>query len=156
NQRTEPALWKSLEHFRRAVERDPNYALGYAGLAEAYNVLGGLGVISIREAHAQSVPAAMKALSLDDTLAEAHVILADHRMSYDWDWVAAEREFKRAFELNPGYATAHLRYARFLLAMGRLEESRAESQRARELDPLSFFLNPEKALEMDPNFARAH
>src|SRR5262249_41087029 len=79
NQRTEPALWKSLEHFRRAVERDPNYALGYAGLAETYNVLGGLGVISIREAHAQSVPAAMKALSLDDTLAEAHVILADHR-----------------------------------------------------------------------------
>jgi len=98
----------------------------------------------------------MQALALDDTLAEAHTVLASLLFSCDWNWTAAEREFQRALELNPGYATAHVRYALYLRAMGRAEEGRREEERSREMDPVSLFLNPEKALEMDPNYARAH
>jgi serine/threonine protein kinase/tetratricopeptide (TPR) repeat protein len=137
NQATGAGLKKGVEYFEQAIDKDPGYALAYAGLADSYSALGGDWLYlppgdSIRKAKAAS----KKALELDDTLAEAHAALA-YATFFDWDWPNAEREFKRAIELNPSSAISHEHYAEFLRTRLRFNESMAEAQRAQELDPLS-------------------
>jgi serine/threonine protein kinase/TolB-like protein/Tfp pilus assembly protein PilF len=143
NSRTEEGLKKSLEYFQQAIEKDPGYALAYAGLADAYGLLGDstYGVMAPKEAYPRAKAAAFRALEMDETLAEAHASLGLEKMMYAWDWTGAEKEFKRAIELNPGYATAHHWYAEYLSAMGRHDEAIAEIKRAQELDPLSLMIN---------------
>jgi len=128
---------RGIEYFGQAIEKDPNYALAYAGMADSYNGLaGGLIYLPPSETLPKAKAAAMKALELDDTLAEGHAALA-YTEFFGWDWTNAEREFKRATELNPNSAVSHTRYAEFLQARGRFNESMAEGHRAQELDPLS-------------------
>ena len=141
NLRTEEGLKKGIEYFQQAIEKDPGYALAYAGLADSYVVLGEWALMAPWEAFPRAKAAAFKALEMDETLAEAHAPLGTARANYDWDWVGAEKEFKRAIELNPGYATAHNFYAQYLSAMGRHKEAIAEIKRAQELDPLSLQIN---------------
>src|SRR5262249_39633328 len=131
---------KALEYFRRATDLDPSYALAYAGASDSYNFLAD-DYMTSKEAMQRARAAAQKALELDETLAEAHIALANVKYSYDWEWGEAERAFKRAIELNPSYASAHNQYGLFLTSMGRFAESRAEMDRARELDPLSPFIH---------------
>jgi TolB-like protein/Tfp pilus assembly protein PilF len=141
NLRTEEGLKKSIEYFQQAIEKDPGYALAYAGLADSYVVLAPWNVMAPKEAYPRAKAAAFKALEMDETLAEPHASLGDARYVYDWDWVGAEKEYKRAIELNPGYATAHQWYAEYLSRMGRHNEAIAELRRAQELDPLSLMIN---------------
>lgn len=178
NKRTPETLKKSLEYFQRAVERDPGYAQAYAGLADSYLLLGTgeYGVLPTREALPKAEAAAMKALQLDSTLAEAHSTLGFSKLLFDLDWQGAEREFKRAIELNPGYANTRHWYALYLSMMGRHSEAIAEDRQAESLDPLSLIISADlameafssagmydqemeqcrKTLEMDPDFAVAH
>jgi tetratricopeptide (TPR) repeat protein len=175
NKRTEEGFRKAIEYFSEATEKDHNYALAHAGLADSYILLGTYGVLPPKEAYAKAREAATKALELDDTLGEAHNALATVKSDYDWDWPGAEREFRRAIELNPGYATAHQWYGELLSNLGRHEEALAEIKRAQQLDPLSLIINAvsgrnllfagrddlaieqlRKTLEMDPHFAQAH
>jgi len=162
---------KGLMFFQQALEKDPNYALAYVGIASCYASLGFYSLLPPKEAHPKAKQAIKKALEIDDTLSGAHSSLARIKTNFDWDWEGAEREFKRALELNPGSASSRMRFALFLSAMGRFEEAIVEMKRAQELDPLSlfiqsvagviFFLNRQydesieqyrKTLEMDPNF----
>jgi eukaryotic-like serine/threonine-protein kinase len=137
NQATAAGLKKSIEYFEQAIDKDPGYALAYAGLADSYSALGGgWQYLPPRDSLPKAKAAAMKALELDDTLAEAHAALA-YATFFDWDWPTAEREFKRAIELNPNSAVSHDRYAECLKTRLRFEESISEAQRAQELDPLS-------------------
>src|SRR5262249_29170726 len=137
NQATAAGLKKSVEYFQQAIEKDPGYALAYAGLADSYFALGGGWLyLAPSDSFPKAKAAAIKALELDNTLAEAHAALA-YAAFFDWDWVSAEREFKRAIELNPNSALSHRRYAEFLQTRGRFSESMAEGQRAQQLDPLS-------------------
>jgi len=137
NQTTAAELKKGIEYFQQAIDKDPGYALAYAGLADSYSALGGgWQYLPPSDSFPKAQAAAMKALQLDDTLAEAHVALA-YAAFFDWDWPSAEREFKRAIELNPNSALSHNRYAVYLETRGRFNESMAEAQRAQELDPLS-------------------
>jgi serine/threonine-protein kinase len=131
---------RSIQHFQKAIETDPNYALAHAGLAEAYHVLAASGWVSGDEAWPKVRPSAMKALEIDDTLAEAHLILADLKLMRDWDWEGAEEGFRRALELNPGHAATHTWYSWYLTAMGRHDEALKEATRAQDLDPLSPFI----------------
>lgn len=175
NQRTQDALNKSISYFQQAIARDPSYTLGYCGLADAYAVLGFRGGVASKEGLLQAKAAALKAIKLDDTLADAHASLAFIAETYEWDWATAEREYKRALELNPSDARAHHWYAGYLMYVGRLEEGVAEAKRARDLDPLSLPINNalagrllvagridealkqlQKTLELDPYFAPAH
>jgi serine/threonine protein kinase/tetratricopeptide (TPR) repeat protein len=137
NQTTVPGLRKGIEYFQQAIAHDPSYALAYAGLADSYSALGS-GWMNLRptDSFPKAKEAALKALQLDDTLAEAHASLA-YAEFFDWDWPSAEREFKRAIELNSNSALSHARYAECLKTRLRLNESIAEAQRAQELDPLS-------------------
>src|SRR5262249_973554 len=129
---------KSIELYNQAIETDPGYALAYSGLADVYNVVSSYLVLSPKEAFPRAKTAAMKAVALDDTLAEAHTALAAVKTLFEWDWPGAEREYRRAIELNPGYPTAHYFYGyMYLLSMGRFEEAIAEMKRAIELDPFS-------------------
>src|SRR2546425_10817938 len=138
NKRSPESFKKCIQYFQEAIDRDPSYALAYAGLADSYSVMSGFGVLPPRETLPRAKAAALKALELDDTLAEAHTTLAGVLAAYDLDWPAAEREFRRALQLNPRYASAHHWYAlRYLAPMGRLDEAIAEMKRAQELDPLS-------------------
>ncbi len=137
NKRSEEGFKKALHHFDQAIEADPNYALAYIGLADAYTMLADYDWLTPTDACAKAKAAATKALEIDDTLAEGHASLADIRRFYDWDWAGAEREYKRAIELNPNYATAHQWYGEFLSAMGRHDEAIREMKRAEELDPVS-------------------
>jgi len=169
------ALRRAIECFQQAVDCNPTYALAYAGLADCYIKLSTLNVSPSKEGFAKARAAVMKALEIDDTLAEGHTSLARIKSSFDWDWPAAEEEFKRAIDLNPNYATAHHLYGRHLMIMGRFDEAAVEIRRASELDPLSLIINADlsaplflarqydraieslrKTLEMDPNFALAH
>jgi TolB-like protein/Tfp pilus assembly protein PilF len=143
NKRTEENFKKGVEFFQQAIELDPNYALAYAGLADSYILLGYYGASAPKEMMPKAKAAAVKALALDDTLAEAHTSLAYVNSFYEWDWKAAEKEFKRAIKLNPNYATAHHWYAFHLAAHGRHEEGIREVRRAQELDPLSLIINTE-------------
>jgi len=137
NQATAAELKKGIEYFQQAIEKDPGYALAYAGLADSYSTLGvGWQYLPPSDTLPKAKAAAMKALQLDDTLAEAHAALA-FAAFFDWDWPSAEREFNRAIELNPNSALSHNRYAEYLETTGRFDESMAEAQRAQELDPLS-------------------
>ena len=175
NKRTDEGLRKALEYFQRAVSKDPRDPRGHAGIADSYLMLAEYGTFPARDAVPKAKAAALKALELDDSLAEAHASLAALKEDYDWDWPGAEKEFKRALELNPSYATSHQWYAEFLAEMGRFNEAVDEITRARELDPLSLIVNTvvgeifyesrqndqaiqqlRRTLELDPNFAEAH
>ena len=175
NQRTVTSLERAIVHLHQAIELDPNFALAYTGLADAYCSLGVIGDVAPGEVFPKARVAAEKALMLDDALADAHTSLAYVKFGYDWDWKAGEAEFRRAIALNPNYATAHQWYGQFLRLMGREEEAILEGQKSLELDPRSLIINTEaglpyhylgrydealqhfrKALELDPNFALAH
>ena len=137
NQTTLTELKKAIDYFQQAIEKDPSYAPAYAGIADAYTALGGGWLyLPPTDSFPKAKAAASKALELDDTLAEAHAALA-YAEFFDWDWLSAEREFKRAIELNPNSALSRARYAVCLVARLRFNESVAEAQRAQELDPLS-------------------
>jgi len=171
NQTTAAELKKGTEYFQQAIEKDPGYALAYAGLADSYSAIGGdWEYLPPSDTFSKAKAAAMRALEFDDTLAEAHAALAYATFFADWDWPRAEREFKRAIELNPNSALSHQRYAECLRTRLRFNESLAETQRAQELDPLSpdivsklgnvyFFTRrydesiaqEQKALELNPN-----
>lgn len=140
NQRKPASLKRSIEYFHKAIDKDPGYALAYAGLADAYNMLGDYTVVPPHEAFPKARAAASRALELDDTLAEAHNSLAYARMIYDWDWPRAEGSFKHALQLNPNYATTYQWYALGLAAAGRHEEAAAAVMRAHELDPVSLII----------------
>jgi serine/threonine-protein kinase len=172
--RTEGAE-QAIHYFEMAIQKDPKYAGAYAGLAESYCWLGFFGALPPNEAMPKARQAAQKALALDDSLAEAHTALAYVKTLYEFDWPTAEREFKRAIQLNSGDADAHFGYGiTYLAPLGRVEESLKEMQIARELDPLSPIENTylglaylfagkraeamgeyKKALELDPNFVEA-
>ena len=175
NQRTGNALNKSIEEFQEAIAREPNYALAYSGLADAYAMLGFRGHFPSEDALSLAKAAASKAIALDETLAEPHASLAFIAETHEWDWATAEREYKRALELNPGDARAHHWYAGYLMYVGRFDEGIAEAERARDLDPLSLPVNNalagrlltagrvdealrqlQKTLGMNPKFAPAH
>jgi serine/threonine protein kinase/tetratricopeptide (TPR) repeat protein len=175
NKRSEDGLNKGIEYFQQAIAKDPNYGLAYSGLADCYNILAGFGFVSPKEVYPRAKAAALKALEIDDTLAEAHASLGWTKAFYDWEWSGAEREFQRAIALNPSYGDAHLMYGAALRKMGRVEEAVAEYRRAQELDPLSLssstFLGvtfyegrqydqaieeERKTLELDPNFTQAN
>lgn len=176
NKRNPEGVAKSVEHFRRALDLDPTYAAAYAGLADAYSVLGnyGYGSLPSDECQRRARAAALKAVEVDEELAEAHASLALVRAYHDRDPSSAEREFQRAIELDPSYATAHHWYSDFLAMLGRGEEALAEAARAAELDPLSpiisttvgerlFFARDyeraaerlRRTLELDPDFIQA-
>jgi TolB-like protein/Flp pilus assembly protein TadD len=175
NKRTGTDLKQSIDYFNQAIAADPNYALAYAGVADAYVVLPGYTAETPRECYLKAEEAAKKALELDDTLADAHASLAYALCLYDFDFSQAAKEFQRAIELNPNYATAHHWYSAYLDDVGRLDDSLTEIKRALELDPLSLIINTDlgstyydarrydeaieqlrKTLEMDPNFYSAH
>lgn len=178
NKRTEAGQRKGIEYLSQAIEKEPNYALAYSGLADCYASLAfsfDTGAVAPREAIPKAKAAALKALELDDTLAEARTSLAFIKLHYDWDWPAAEAEFKRAIEMNPNYANAHHWYSHYLMAMGLVEESLSASQKAFELEPLVLVMNLHlgwhcffarqydesieylrKTLELEPDFEQAH
>jgi Tfp pilus assembly protein PilF len=175
NKRTGKDLSTAIELFNQAIDKDPKYALAYVGLADSYSLLTIYGDARPRDAFPRAKAAALKALEINETLAEAHNSLAYVYEFYDWNLKAAEAEFKRAIELNPNYATAHYWYGEFLGWLGRNEESIQEMKRALELDPVSLIINTglgyaylrarqfdqalaqlHKTLELDPNFAMAH
>lgn len=141
NQRTPEGIDKSIEYFQRAIDRDPQDALAYAGLADAYNLLSEYNSVPPREAFPKAQAAARKALALDDSLAEAHTSLAMVKCTYDWDAAGAEAEFQRAIALDPNYATAHHWYSLLLGAMGKQADARRQAQKAADLDPLSPIIN---------------
>src|SRR5436305_2228443 len=137
NKRTGPDLRKAIEYFNQAIAKDPNYALAYAGLADAYVLLPPYGAASALESFPQAEAAAKKALELDDALAEAHTSLGQVLVSYDFDFEGSTREFERAITLNPNYATAHHWYGSGPpLSLGEFDRAIAELERARQLDPL--------------------
>lgn len=175
--RTHEDLRRAIEFFHHAVHTDSGYALAYAGLADAYTLLGSgtYGAMPSKAARANATEMAVKALEIDSSLAEAHTSLAFLRFRFDWDWQDAEREFKRALSLNPSHGRAHHWYALFLAAMGRYEEALREIRTARKLDPLALIVSVaegrilhfarrfdeaidqfQKILELDPNFIPAH
>jgi tetratricopeptide (TPR) repeat protein len=137
NKRTEDGLRKSIELFREAIDIDPTYALAYTGVADAYLNLGGWGYLPFHDGYGRAKAAATRALEIDDTLAQGHVSLAMVQKEYDWDWPAAGRSYRRALQLNPNYAVAHLWYGEYLAALGQHGQAISALQRAIELDPLS-------------------
>jgi TolB-like protein/DNA-binding winged helix-turn-helix (wHTH) protein/Tfp pilus assembly protein PilF len=175
NKRTGEGFNKGVEYFQQAIAIDPTYALAYSGLSDAYCLLADFGLVPEKEGYLRAKDAALKALELDDTLAEAHSALALIKSSYDWDWSGADREVRRAIELNPSDVDAHRLHAEVLWQTGRLDEAISETKRTLELDPLSlannltlgveFFLARQydqaieqegKVLELDPNFVLAY
>ncbi|OLB72285.1 MAG: hypothetical protein AUI33_14140 [Ignavibacteria bacterium 13_1_40CM_2_61_4] len=143
NTRTQKGLKAAIQHFENSIKHDPNFALAYTGLADAYSILASysLEYIPPREGFPKAKTAAEKALSLDDHLAEAHASLGLVKFYYEWDWSSAEAELKKALELNPGYAQAHQYYADFVKSFGRFEEALGEMKKALALDPLSYSIN---------------
>jgi len=175
NKRTKEGLEQAAESFRQAIAKDPAYAPAYAGLADTYALMSGYSYGASISLMPQARAAAVKALQLDDKLAESHTSLALVTENYDYDWQTAEREFRRAIELNPNYATAHHWYAEYLMWLGRFDEALAESERARQLDPLSLIIAADRGailyyahqydraieqlravLAVDPHFGRAN
>jgi serine/threonine-protein kinase len=138
-QRTGDGISKSVDYFLQAIDKDPNFAPAYSGLADSYII--GMSNLSESDAMEKAKAAATKALTLDDTLAEAHASLAAVKMLHDWDWPGALAGFKRAIDLKPGYVTAHHWFAEYLTAMGRNEEALAEITKAQELDPFSVIIS---------------
>jgi len=175
NKLTPPEITKSIGFFKKAIDLDPTYALAYFGLADAYRSLAPTSEVPSKDTLPQAQAAATKALELDETLAEPHATLAFIHTWYDWDWSAAEREAKRAIELNPNWSFGHIAYAQMLSVTGRSQEAIAEGARAVELDPLSLIINAlngyhlhlarrddeaiarlKKTLELDSGFWIAH
>ena len=175
NRRNIEGLNKSVTFFEQAIELDPNYARAYAGLADSYITIADYRALPARESYPKAKAAALKALEIDDTLAEAHTSLAMIKASYEWDWRGAEQSFRRTIELNPNYATAHQWYAEYLAGMGRHQEALAEIRRAQALDPLSLIIRSveawvlyygreydqmlaqcQRVLEMDASFGEAY
>jgi serine/threonine protein kinase/tetratricopeptide (TPR) repeat protein len=140
NKRTLEGAQQSIDFFQQAIQKDPKYALAYAGQADSYALLADLNVLPAREVTPKVKLAAAKALELDDTLGEAHTSLAFAKF-HEWDWVGAEKEFKRAIELNASYPTAHAWYGEYLMVLGRFDEALTEMKRANELNPLSPAVN---------------
>jgi serine/threonine protein kinase/Flp pilus assembly protein TadD len=174
NKRTEESLKKAIDYQQQAIAKDPKFALAYAAVADCYIVLGDFELLPPKEVVRGAKEAATKALVLDESLAEAHTSLASVK-ELEWDWQGAEKEYRRAIELNPNYATAHHWYSLHLESMGRADESLAEIKQAQEVDPLSMMINKNvadrytdlrqydkaieqyrKTIEMDPNFPAAH
>ena len=172
--RTVEGIQKGMQCFRQAIEKDPNYALAYSGVADCYSNLG-FYFLAPRDAFPKAMAAAKQALELDDSLAEVHTSMAFILDKYEWNWSAADREFKKAMELNPNYANAHHWYALYLGAMDRWVESAAEAKKALDLEPLSTQFRMvlgvsfyqmrlydkaveelKKTIEMDPTFFPAH
>jgi TolB-like protein/transposase len=137
NKHTQEDLQKSIEYYNQALEKDPNYALAYTGLAESYGVLGN-NYLPPSEAFPKAKAYATKALQIDETLGEAHAVMAATRLFYDWNWAESEREVKRALVLNPSFEGAHDMHSVYLEVMGRLDEAKAESKRARELNTFAW------------------
>jgi len=175
NKRTEESVKKALSHFHRAIDQDPTYAQGYAGLADSYNILGYYNVLPPVEAYPKAKAAALKALELDDSLAEPHAALGVVKRDFEWDWSGAEKQFQRAIELNPGCVDAYHWHSTLLGILGRHAEALREKTRALALDPLSVVIRTDlarmfyfsrdydpsleqyrAALDMDPTFALAH
>lgn len=176
NKRTKEGFERGIQYFRKAIARDPEFALAYAGLSDSYYLLAGTGFAGMapRDAFPQAKAAALKAMEIDPTLAQAHASMASI-FSSEWNWEAAGKEYRKAIELNPSYATVRQWYAFYLASMGRLDEALIEGMKARDLDPLSIIINRdlgllfsyagqldraieqyEKTLEIDPDFALAH
>jgi len=173
NQRTFPEIDKSTEYFQRAIEKDPGFALGYAGLADSYVANA---IRSPQDFYPKAKAADSRALELDDDLAEAHATLGAEKADFEYDWQGAEQEFKRAIELNPNYAEAHFRYAwAYLTPLGRSEQAIAEMKTALQLDPFSRIYNTvfgltyfyarkyglaeeqfKRAIELNPDFFVTH
>jgi len=175
NKRNPDDLRRATEYFNQAIEKDPAYALAHTGLADAYIVLQDMGAISSQEGYRRAKEAIDAALDIDDRLAEAHTSLASFKEDQEWDWAGAEKEYRRAIELNPNYTTARQWYALLLDKLGRHEEAYAQISRAVELDPLSLVMNRnlgqhfqfsrrydaaitqlKKTIDLDPNFSSAY
>jgi len=175
NKRTEESVKKALSYFLRAVDHDPTYAQGYAGLADCYNILGYYNALPPVEAYPKGKAAALKALELDSFLAEPHAALGVVKRDFEWDWPGAEEEFQRAMELNPGCVEAYHWRSTLLSMLGREAEALLEKKRALAMDPLSVVIRTDlarmfyfardydqslaqyrSALEMDPDFGSAH
>ena len=150
NKRTEEGLHKALSFFQSAVKRDPAYAEAYVGLADCYNFLASeqISALPPMDARRRAQEAANKALEFDNEMADAHASLGFVK-NFNWDWAGAEQEYKRAIELNPNYAQAHLLYGNFLLSFGRFEAAIAESNRAQELDPFSFAISAQRGFILE-------
>ncbi len=174
NKRTGEGFQEAISYFQQATVKDPSYAKAYAGLAVSYALLGAYSGAPPAEFAPQARAAAIRAIELNDLLPEAHAALALIVQNHDYDWQRAEKEFKRAIELNPNYATGHHWYAEHLAWRGRFDEAFRESERARQLDPLSLIIASDYGAmlyysrqydrsiaqfravrEMDPNFSRA-
>ena len=172
---TQPEIRKGIALYQQAIEADPAYALAYAGMADAYRTLPIAGYVRSKDAFPQAKSAAMRALEIDENLAEAHMVLGWVGFLFDWDWSASESELKKAIELSPNNSDAHRAYAHLLSVLGRHDEAIAEAKRARELDPLTLITNAlegqflfyaghndeaiarlKKTLEIDSNFWIAH
>ncbi|MGI8567374.1 MAG: protein kinase domain-containing protein [Pyrinomonadaceae bacterium] len=175
NRLTDDGFQKGRDYFQQAIDRDPNYALAYAGLADAYQRLSGWNALAPKDGFPRAREAALKAIELDEGLAEAHTALGVVKFLYDWDFVGAEGEFKRAVEINRSSSDARQMYGLYLSAMGRFDEALVEMRRAQELDPLSLekvagtgdilyqqrhydhaIEQYRRALEMEPNSGFAH
>jgi TolB-like protein/Tfp pilus assembly protein PilF len=175
NKRSDDGVKKAVAYFHRAIDSDPTYARGYAGLADCYHILGYYNTLSPKEAYPKAKAAALKALELDPSLAEPHASLGVINRDYEWNWVAAEAEFQRAIDLNPGYVEAYHWRTTLFGMLGRKKEALQGKARALAMDPLSvvirtdlarmlyFFRDYDRslrefraALEMDPNFGSAH
>jgi tetratricopeptide (TPR) repeat protein len=175
NKRDVPGFQQAIESFQQAIAKDPTYAPAYAGLANSYALMPGYTMAPASKYMPKAREAAVRALEIDDNLPEAHVALALILENYDWDWSSAEKEYRRAIESNPNYATAHQWYAEFLMWQGRFDEALRESENARRLDPLSLVIATDRGAifycsrqydraieqfhsvrEMDPTFARVH
>jgi len=174
NKRTIEGFERAIAYYQQAIAKDPNYARAYAGLANSYSLLTGYSMAPPSEYMPKARAAALRALELDQGLPEAHTALALIVQNYDYDWQTAQKEFRRAIELNPNYATAHHWYAEHLMWQGRFDEALRESERARQLDPLSLIIASDNGAilyymrqydlaierfravrEMDPNFSRS-
>jgi TolB-like protein/DNA-binding winged helix-turn-helix (wHTH) protein/Flp pilus assembly protein TadD len=175
NKRTPRSLDQAISYFQQATEKNPRFAQAYAGLADSYALSRGYSLTPESAVMSKARTAALRALEIDNSLAEAHTALGLIVQNYDWDWQTAEKEFRRAIQLNPNYATAHHWYAEHLAWRGRFDEAFEESERARQLDPLSLIIATDNGailylsrqyeraiqkcqavLEMEPNFPRAH
>ncbi|PWT90082.1 MAG: hypothetical protein C5B54_07830 [Acidobacteria bacterium] len=176
NKRTPDALKKAIEYFQQAIDKDPNYAMAYVGLADIYVVCNSYGVMHGKDSYPRAKAAAEKALEIDNTLAEAHVSLSGVKAYYDFDWKGAEAEIQKAISLKPNYANAYYFYAvNYFAPLGKAEETITQIKKALELDPLSLIINTnlgraylfagrideakqqmQKVIDMDPNFNVAH
>ena len=175
NKRSKEALLRSVDDFKEALKKDPNYALAYAGLADSYLILAEFTYLSPNDSYPMAREWAQKAIAIDDSIAEAHTSLASILENYDWDWKAADAEYRRAIELNPNYSVARVWYAQALVRRGQTDEALQQIELARRIDPLSLSLEtiagrilyfgkryPEalsrlqKAVELDSSYSAAH